>query len=180
MQRKNCFLMPFKSTARNVFQRKMFAGSRNNLKGTSRLKTFRNGMAMVMAITTLVIVATIMALSLSLTTQTTKRTTDLYLYEQATLLSQSAAEYAMLKISQQAPCSLSNLNFRYNNAFDVNITMKYIYFNGSACDGNSTSDYTAVTYQNSDGGVLMDIAITANPTGTTEPIRYFRRSIQKL
>ncbi|MDA3909291.1 MAG: hypothetical protein PF437_09380 [Sulfurimonas sp.] len=182
MQRKNYFLMPFKSTARNISLRKMFTGSRNNLKGSST-KTFRGGMAMIMAIAVLVIIATIMALSLSLTTQTTKRTTDLYLYEQSTLLSQSAAEYAMLKISQVAPCSLPDLDFRYNNTFDVKITMQYIFTNPSACRTNSLadgSDYATVTYPDSNGSVLMDIAITANPTGTTEPIRYFRRSIQKL
>ncbi|WP_415396727.1 hypothetical protein [Sulfurimonas sp. CS5] len=179
MQRKNYLLMPFKSTARNVFLRKMFTGSRNNLKGNSK-KTFRSAIAMIMAIVVLVVITTIMALSLSLSTQTTKRTTDLYLYEQSVLLSHSAAEYAMLKISQQAPCSLSNLDFRYNKTYDINITMSYIYFSGSSCDTNSTSDYTAITHPNSDGSVLMDIAITANPTGTTEPIRYFKRSIQKL
>lgn len=144
------------------------------------LKTSRHGIAMIMAITALVIISTIMALSLSLSTQTTKKTTDLYLYEQSILLSQSAAEYAILKISQQAPCSLQNLNFRYNKTFDVNITMRYVYFNGSSCDGNSTSDYTSITYPNSDGNVLIDIAIVANPDSITEPIRYFRRSIQKL
>jgi type II secretory pathway pseudopilin PulG len=179
MQRKNYFLMPFKSTARNVFLKKMFTGNRSHLKGNSK-RTNRSGMAMIMAIVVVVVISTIMALSLSLATQTTKRTTDIYLYEQSVLLSQSAAEYAMLKISQQAPCSLSSLDFRYNNAYDINITMSYIYFSGSSCDTNSTSDYTAVTYPNSDGSVLMDIVVTANPTGVTEPIRYFKRSIQKL
>ncbi|WP_373003921.1 hypothetical protein [Sulfurimonas sp.] len=167
MQRKNYFLIPFKFTAKS-----------------SSKRTFRSGIAMIMAIVTLVIVATIMALSLSLTTQTTKRTTDLYLYEQATLLSQSAAEYALLKISQaNQQCSVPSLDFRYNNTFDVNITMQYIFTNPSTCRTNSLADgtdYTTVTYPNSNGSVLMDIAITANPTGTTEPIRYFRRSIQKL
>ncbi|MFT5836304.1 MAG: type II secretory pathway pseudopilin PulG [Sulfurimonas sp.] len=153
---------------------------KNYFLKTSHKKSFRSAMAMIMAIVVLVVITTIMALSLSLSTQTTKRTTDLYLYEQSVLLSQSAAEYAMLKISQQNPCSLSNLDFRYNETYDVNITMSYVYFNGSNCDIFSTSDYTAITYPNSDGSVLMDITITANPDGTTEPIRYFRRSIQKL
>ena len=161
---------------------------KNNLLRTSRtLKNSRNGMAMMMAIIVLLVIATVMALSLALTIKTTKRTTDMYLYEQSILLSQSAAEYAMLRISQQNPCSLSSLNFGYggngvaaNDIYDINITMRYVYFNGSSCDGNSTSDYVAITYPNSDGSVLMDITVTANPDGTTEPIRYFRRSIQKL
>ena len=143
----------------------------------------RNGMAMIMAVAVLVIIATILALSLSLTTQTTKKTTDLYLYEQAAILSHSAAEYAMLKMSQANPCSIAALNFRYNNTFDINATMRYISIAGSACEANAIADgtnYGTTTYLQSNGSVILDIAVTANPTGTTEPIRYFRRTIQKL
>jgi len=146
----------------------------------SILKSSRNGMAMIMAITTIVIVATILALSLSLTTQTAKRTSDIYLYEQSVLLSQSAAEYAMLKLSQAAPCSLSPINFTYNTIYNVDIDMRYISSAGSICNGNipAGKSYAVVADPGTDGTVLMDITITAN--AGTEPIRYFRRSIQKL
>ncbi len=156
---------------------------KNNLLKTSHTKTSRNGMAMIMAITVLVVIATVMALSLSLATQTSKKTTDLYLYEQSVLVSQSAADYAILRISQQAVCSLDRLDFRYNDTYDVNITIQYIFSNPSPCRTNSLAggtDYATVTYPASNGSALMDIAVTANPIGTTEPIRYFRRSIQKL
>jgi len=143
----------------------------------------RDGMAMIMAVAVLVIIGTILALSLSLTTQTTKKTTDLYLYEQAAILSHSAAEYAMLKMSQANPCSLKNIDFRYNSTYDVNATMKYISIAGSDCESNATAsgvNYGTTTYSASNGSVILDITVTANPTGTTEPIRYFRRTIQKL
>jgi len=146
-------------------------------------RTSRNAMAMMMAIIALVVIATIMALSLGLTIKTSKRTTDLYLYEQATLLSQSAAEYAMLKLSQEPQCSRDSLNFSYNNVFDVNITMQYIFTDPSTCRTNSlvdSSGYATITYPNSNGSVLMDILISTQDNITTEPIRYFRRSIQKL
>lgn len=143
-------------------------------------RSSRSAMAMMMAIIALVVIATIMAFSLNLTIQTSKKTTDLYLYEQATLLSKSAAEYAMLRISQQAPCSLNRLDFSYNDTFDVNITMTYNYFAGSSCDGNSTSKYAEVNFEESDASALMDITITTREDIATEPIRYFRRSIQKL
>lgn len=159
------------------------------------LKSARNGMAMMMAIIVLLVVATVMALSLSLTMQTSKRTTDIYLYEQSVLLSQSAAEYAMLRISQAAPCSLGNITtFGYggdgtvgDDIYTIEITMQYISNAGSLCAGFSVGNtFATVTYVpaagevSSDGSVVMDITVTANPDGTTEPIRYFRRSIQKL
>ncbi len=152
------------------------------------LKSARNGMAMMMAIIVLLVIATVMALSLSLTMQTTKRTTDIYLYEQSVLLSQSAAEYAMLRISQAAPCSLATIpTYGYggngtpaNDIYTIETTMQYISNAGTACATNATTTFATVNYADSNGSVLMDITVTANPDGTTEPIRYFRRSIQKL
>lgn len=145
----------------------------------------KSGMAMIMAIAVIVIMATIMALSLSLTAKTSKRTTDLYLYEQAILYSKSAAELALLDIAQNG-CQNS-----YNNTlgnvgeiqYDVNVTMLYVYTENSGCNeyvgGLNPIDYIQTDEQN--GSVLMDITTTLHDsTITTEPIRYFRRSIQKL
>ena len=145
----------------------------------------RSAMAMIMAISVIVIIATILALSLSLTSKTTKKTTDLYLYEQATVLSHSAAEYAMLKLSQANPCSIKNLDFTYNNIYDINISMEYITVAGSDCESNAThvgANYATITYPASNGTVILDVAVSVpqDRNITTEPIRYFRRSIQKL
>jgi hypothetical protein len=146
----------------------------------------RNAVAMIMAIFIILIISTILALSLRLSSETTQKTTDLYLYEQSAILSHSAAEYAMLVLSRSSPCSIANLNFRHNGTYDVNITMQYITFIGSACNANASNiggtDYRlgTTTASVTDGTVIMDVTVTANPTGTTEPIRYFRRTIQKL
>lgn len=149
----------------------------------------RNGMAMIMAIIVIVIVSTTLAVSLRLSSQTTQRTTDLYLYEQSAVLSRSAAEYAMLRLSQSGPCNLSNqLNFRHNDTYDINISMNYIPATGTPCDANATAQGAVIDRTSNasydgislDGTVIMDVTVTANPDGTTEPIRYFRRSIQKL
>ncbi|PHQ65443.1 MAG: hypothetical protein COB99_03915 [Sulfurimonas sp.] len=159
---------------------------KNYFLKTSRFnKNKRNGIAMIMAITVLVIIATIMALSLSLTTQTSKRTTDLYLYEQSVLLSHSAAEYALLKMSQSGPCNINNLNFNHGagNLYNINIEMRYISLITSQCQMNANGigrDYANVITNETSGTVLMDITVTVNANATTEPIRYFRRSIQKL
>jgi len=162
MQRKNCVL------------------SQNSCKKS------RTGMAMIMAIIVIVTIATILALSLQLSTKSSKKTVDLYLYEQAALLSHSATEYTMLKISQATPCSIDRLDFNYNGSFDINATMHYISVAGSPCDGNASLDGTniaTVTYPSSNcATVIIDIAVSVPKSLnlTSEPIRYFRRTIQKL
>jgi len=138
------------------------------------LKPFhKNAMAMIMAISVIVIVSGILVISLSLTTQTTKRTTDLYVYEQAVLLSKSAAEYGLLQISKNG--CINNINFSHDY-YNINIDMLYIYTSSSSCD-----DYFSISTPEQNGSVLMDITVNVNDTSiTSEPIRYFRRSIQKL
>ena len=165
MQRKNNLLMPIKSTA-------------------------RSGFAMIMAIIVLIVIGGLMAFSLSLVAQTGKRTTDIYLYEQAVLVSKSAAELALLDIAQNGPCfnTPANLNYRMdlngdgntnNDIYDVNVTLKYVYSAPSPCGvGNVNNYFENITTEEQNGSVLMDITVTTNEG--TEPIRYFRRSIQKL
>jgi hypothetical protein len=124
-----------------------------------------------------------MALSLSLTTQTTKRTVDTYIYEQAVLLSKSAAEYALLRISKAEPCTITALNFNPPTPldyYDINITMRYIFKDPAVCN-DVNKEYFNIVSDETDGSVLMDITVSVDDsTITTEPIRYFRRTIQKL
>lgn len=139
----------------------------------------RSGFAMMMAIIVIIVIATIMTFSLSLTTQTAKRTTDIYLYEQAVLYSKSAAELALLHIAQNGCTNNFTTNFPdaggTSSIYDANVIMRYVYTApiAAGCD----SYFNTVTPEQS-GSVLMDITITTNEG--TEPIRYFRRSIQKL
>ncbi len=135
----------------------------------------RSGFAMMMAIIVIVIISTIMALSLALTTQTAKRTTDIYLYEQAVLYSKSAAELALLRIAQNGSCTTIP-SYTLDGIYDVNVSVRYVY-KGLECGDDY---FTTLQTDEQNGSVLMDITVTANPNGTTEPIRYFRRSIQKL
>jgi len=147
------------------------------------LKSSRHGIAMIMAIAVIVIIATIMALALALTSETTKRTADIYLYEQAVLLSKSATEYTLLRIAQDGPCThaTSNLlNFQQDTIYDINISVRYIYDNlSNPCTAAQT--YTTVETDEQNGSVLIDVAVSVNDTSvSTEPIRYFKRTIQKL
>ena len=141
----------------------------------------RNGIAMIMAMTVIVIVATIMALSLALTSQTSKKSTDLYLYEQSVLLSKSATEYALLRIAQDGPCSHTNdLNFTQDDFYNIEIDLSYIYeVATNPCTAAQT--YTTVQTPEQNGSVLMNVTVSVtDPTVVSEPIRYFRRTIQKL
>ena len=137
---------------------------------------------MIMAIMVIVVFATLMALAIRLTSQTTKRSTDIYLQEQAALLTKSAAEYALLQISlnnsETDPCNVKEINFQ-QDFYDVNISILYSYVNPpTSCDGYT---FATVTTDEQNGSVLLDIAVSVNDsTISTEPIRYFRRSIQKL
>ena len=133
----------------------------------------RAGFAMIMAITVLVVMATIMAASLAMSAKTTKSTVDLYVYEQSVLLSRSAAEYALLYISKNG--CVNNLNFKHDY-YDINIDMKYIFSTASTCE-----DYFQVTTPEQSGSVLMDVTVSVTDQKiTSEPIKYFRRTIQKL
>lgn len=146
----------------------------------------RNGFAMIMAIIVIVVLTTIMALTLNLTSQTTKQTTDLYLREQAVLLAKSAAEYALLAISGHdrgaggnTNC-LGSVNAVYPSTaspiFDINVSMQYI---GLHCQ-NGFNYVDSISTPESNGTVIMDITVSSDPSVSTEPIRYFRRTIQKL
>ena len=150
----------------------------------SLLKKRKNGFAMIMAISVIVIIATIMALSLALTSQTTKRTTDIYLYEQASLYAKSAVERALLKIAENNatinPCGYPGENYQIDGIYDVNITARYVYTSFPAACGTAQR-FTTVSTNEQNGSVLLDIAVSVNDsTVSTEPIRYFRRTIQKL
>ncbi len=137
----------------------------------------RSGMAMIMAISVIVIVATIMTLSLSLTTLTSKRTTDIYLYEQVALYSKSAAELAIYDIAQNGSCTtvFPSVSANIPSDYNVSITAKYIYTSNICSTGDT---FTTISTPEQNGSVVMDIRVSTN--AGTEPITYFRRTIQKL
>jgi Tfp pilus assembly protein PilV len=157
-------------------QRKNYILKSNPHKGRAVFLKKRSGFAMIMAIIVVLVVSTIMALSLALTAQTSKRTVDLYLYEQVALHAKSAAELALLDIAQNG-CT-DNYNTTFNGSiYTANVTMRYVY---ETSIGGCT-DYFNITTPEQSGSVLMDVTVSVNdPSITTEPIRYFRRSIQKL
>ncbi|MBE0496891.1 MAG: type II secretion system protein [Campylobacterales bacterium] len=141
----------------------------------------RRGFSMITAIIFIVLVATLGALALSLSTQTTKQTTDLFLREQGELLAQSATEFALLafsahEINATNGC-LQQINAQYpqagaNALFDINITLRYL---GSGLP--AACNETSVTTTDSNLTLIIDTIVTS--TVSTEPIRFHRRTLQK-
>jgi len=157
---------------------------KNNFLKIAQRKSSRRGIAMMMAIAVIVIVATIMSLSLTMTAITSKKTTDLYLYEESMLLAKSATEYTLLEIAQHPPCSdLGNdiLNFTQNEIYDINISVQYIYDSNASCEDNGGTLYTTVQTDEQNGSALIDVTVSVtNKNISNEPIRFFRRTLQKL
>lgn len=165
-----------------------FMQRKNSILKTNPLKK-RGAFAMIMAIIVIIVISTIMTLSLSLTSETSKRTTDIYLYEQAELVAKSAVELTMLEIAQRNPTTnclntygtntTPSIPFDTNitNIFDVDVNVQYIFTNG-VVGCSMYINNIATAEQN--GSVLMDVVVSTKASVTTEPIRYFRRTIQKL
>lgn len=150
----------------------------------------RRGFSMITAIIFIIIVATLGALALSLSSSSVKQTSDLYLKEQAEILTQSATEYALLAISGHdfsANC-LNAINSTYtadgtNVLFDINISL-YYFGNGLPANCSKPSGSINVVSSNIDTNesnltVLIDTIVTSRANVSTEPIRIHRRTIQK-
>ena len=159
----------------------------------------RSGMAMIMAIGVLVILAGILATMMNMTSVTTKRTEHMYFKEQAQLLARSATEFALLAISGHNRAAtgncVTNINSQFpvgNGAvpyFDINTTIRYIGVQGIAsptCTNYITTPFASgnPVSPESEGTVMIDIYVSSIDTGANglnlgQSIRYHRRTLQK-
>ncbi len=135
---------------------------------------------MLTAIIFILIIGTILAITVSLMGNTTQKTTNRYLYEQAQLLARSAAEYAVMAAQSQnlANC-LKKINMQYQNLYDINITLHYV---GNGLPTNCPILANNVGHSESNSSVLIDIWVHLKPSVSQNenPISYFRRTLQKL
>jgi len=144
----------------------------------------RNGFAMIMAIFFMIVIATLLSYMLASTTETAKRTTNTYVNEQAQLMAKSAVEYAMLAVSgidRTTTGCLRTINTFYPSAvapiFDINVSINY--YGIAGCNGMGTS--ATIATPESNGTMLIDVYVSDNAgLGLSEPIRYHRRTLQKL
>jgi len=144
-------------------------------------KSNKSGIAMIMAIAVIVVVGTILTLSLTMTAKTTKRDLDLYLYEQVEILSNSAREYAMYKIDNNAThCAYSNFNIPgQDSLYDINIDIKYVTPTG--CPPTHPNDFTAdldPDLQNDVAVIDVTVSVDKIVSQTSEDIRFHKRYIE--
>ena len=153
----------------------------------------RKGFSLLTAIIFIVLVATIAALSLSLSSSSAKQTSDIFLREQAELLLQSATEYALLAISAHTINTtngcLNTIIAHYPDhaspIFDINISINYLGKNlPKGCkifDVITLDTYNNISTDDSNVTVIIDTIVQTNTNAamTTEPIRLHRRTLQK-
>jgi len=146
----------------------------------------RKGFSLITAIVFMILVATLGALALSLSTTSVKQTSDLYLREQAELLALSATEYALLSISAHnfnTNC-LNTINSTYTadgttTLFDINISLYYL---GNGLPANCSTfsgNLSNIDTNDSNRTVIIDTIVSSSTGVSSEPIRYHRRTIQK-
>ncbi len=136
----------------------------------------RSGFSLLLAIIVMITIATLMALMISLTSTTVKQTTDIYASEQTKLLAKSATELALLAISghENNTSCINNINFTFENNYEVNMTLYYI---GDQLPTSCRTIANSISTPESNGTVIIDTYVEYN--GSSEPIRYHRRTLQK-
>ncbi len=139
----------------------------------------RKGFSLITAVIFLVLIATISALSIALSTQSVKQTSDIYLKSQAELLLRSGTEYALLAMSghDYSGSCLNDINMTYNGQFDINVSIMYI---GNGLGGTDCTQLGSdIDTNDSNRTVIIDTIVSTVDGVVTEPIRLHRRTIQK-
>jgi hypothetical protein len=156
----------------------------------SRFLKEREGFAMITAIFFMVIMATLLLSMLGSSSETAERTTKTYVNEQAQLLAKSATEYAILRVSgvnrgaTNANC-LPGFTAVYPTAadpmYDITVTINYFGFDNGCAPLFPAGTVGTIQTAESLGTMLIDVYVQDNPNlGLDEPVRYHRRTLQKL
>ena len=145
----------------------------------------RRGFTLITAIIIMITIATLMTLMITLSTSGVKSTTDIYLKEQADLLTRSATEYALLAISghDNSRDCIEHIHLKYPDprtpTHEANVTIWYMGRDlPSACSQILAND---LNRSESNLTAIVDVKVWVNRanTGITEPIVIHRRTIQK-
>ena len=112
----------------------------------------KKGFSLILAIIFILLVASIGALSMSISSSSAKTSVNLFIHEQAKLLADGAAEYAIMKVQQNdfvATC-VDEIEINYPNntnpTFKANISITYIGDIGTIqhCTNRIVSDKTGL------------------------------------
>jgi len=151
----------------------------------------RGGFALIAAVFLMLLISLMLLKMLSYSTDTSQRTSNQYLYEQAVLLAYNATEYAMLKISQTDPSSscIDTLPLNYpegctagtNCIYDITVSVDYVWAAGAVPGGTGCGGPFTVATPVQNGSAYVDVVITSDSAlKLDEPIRFHRKTLQKL
>lgn len=112
----------------------------------------KKGFSLILAIIFILLVASIGALSMSISSSSAKTSVNLFIHEQAKLLADGAAEYAIMKVQQNdfAATCVDEIEINYPNntnpTFKANISITYIGDIGTIqyCTNRIVSDKTGL------------------------------------
>lgn len=115
----------------------------------------KKGFSLILAIIFILLVASIGALSMSISSSSAKTSVNLFIHEQAKLLADGAAEYAIMKVQQNlqqnfATTCVDEIEINYPNntnpTFKANISITYIFDGGTIknCTNIKDSDKTGL------------------------------------
>lgn len=148
------------------------------------MRATHKGFTLIASIYLLLFVAIVMTLMLAYTTQTVRQTSNIYLKEQAKLLSRSATEFALLAVSAHDRTTLPQGCVNYINSsypqndprFDINTTIRYFGM-GALANCKNLAD---IKTSESNGTILIDVYVSYKFTsGSHSPITHHKRTLQK-
>lgn len=157
------------------------------VKGKYMYTIKHHGFAMILAIFVVVLVALGGVLLLSNVTVGSSTIGVQYLHSQAELLAVSASEFAVMRAqgfdTTGAHC-LNNINITVqdsngNTTYDINTTLQYSFQTAEPVNGQCN---TLAQNTGNESMVLIDtvVSINTNANLSTEPIRVYKRTWQKL
>ena len=154
----------------------------------------KNGFAMMTALIVIIVLVTVMALSIQLSSKNAHRVVNTYLYEQAKLLAKNAAEYTIYLIDKNATVncpsfSQSNYDFMENGGlYSITVNTSYAYavtsdVNTSNCTAsNRYVTLTAPTNPDQNYALVkIDVTVDVNNTSAgSEPITIKKTYIEDI
>jgi hypothetical protein len=152
------------------------------LKGAKRAS--RGGFILISAVFLMLALTFLLLKMISYSTENAQQVTNDYLQEQAELLAYGATEYAMLRISANAPSSCpTSYSLVSNNLFVIRTNISYVWAGAAPAGCASTLALVQAPQQN--GTALVDVTVEINATkraelGLYDAIRFHRRTLQKL
>lgn len=145
----------------------------------------KNGFSLVMAVVFMVILAILGMMALNFATKAAKQTTNIYLREQAELLAISATEFAVMAMQDHdySVNCLENVTVTYpdkdNPMFVATVDIYYFDSRLKNCSNIVKSNPAGATLgPNPTNMAMLDTVVVNNPAVLSEPIRYFKRTIQ--